>query len=116
MLGLLCDGKGLSYWYIMYAVSKLPVLFNMSNVGSLLTWLLVSKVLTCFYHCPVYEPIHLSFVCCVHFKGYTFYIILLTLGVGRGGLKGSDEPPFQTMQGLIIASYPDSLHTKPFQV
>ena len=78
MLGLLCDGKGLSYWYIMYTGLKLLVLFNISNVGSLLTWLLISKVLTCFYHCPVNEPINLSFVCCVHFKGYTFYIILLT--------------------------------------
>ena len=31
-LVFLYDGKGLSYWYIMYTGSKLPVLFNMSNM------------------------------------------------------------------------------------
>ena len=41
---------------------------------------------------------------------------VLTKGVGRGGSKGSDEPPLVSNQDLIIASYLGSFNTKPSQV
>ena len=53
-------------------------------------------------------------VVCMHGLFACSYII--ARGVGRGGSKGSDKPPFNPEFILKIANYLSNLNTKSFQV